>query len=37
MYMTEDAIALMISEMVRNYLTSKIGIDESANSLEEEI
>ena len=37
MYMKEDAIALMISEMVRNYLTSKIGIDESANSLEEEI
>lgn len=37
MYMTEDAIALMISEMVRNYLTTKIGIDDSADYGEDEI
>lgn len=35
MYMKEDAIALMIYELVRNYLTTKIGIDESANFTEE--
>lgn len=36
MFMSEDAIALMISEYVRNYLTAKIGIDDSANYDENE-
>ncbi len=36
MFMKEDAIALMISEYVRNYLTDKIGIDRSADTEEEE-
>lgn len=36
MFMKEDAIALMISEYVRNYLTNKIGIDRSSDYSEEE-
>lgn len=36
MFMTEESVAIMISEYVRNYLTSKIGIDESRNDLDEE-
>lgn len=36
MYMTEESIAIMISEYVRNYLTTKIGIDDSANDMDEE-
>lgn len=36
MFMKEDAIALMISEYVRNYLTGKIGIDKSSDYDEEE-
>lgn len=37
MYLKEEAIAIMISEIVRNYLTTKLGIDESANTLDEEV